>query len=98
MLLKIRELQKKGYTDILKNHLKSLFYIYLIIFHRKIQSNQRKNLVAALRQCVKHIGSVLHCDGTMEKDNREKRAIFIQTCILYCIVLSILKIKHSHNN
>ena len=33
------------------------------------------------KESVKHIGSVLHCDGTMEKDNREKRAIFIQTCM-----------------
>ena len=43
---------KKPSTDFLKNHLKQLFYIYFIIFHRKIQSDPPKNLVAAFRQCV----------------------------------------------
>ena len=33
------------------------------------------------KESVKHIGSVLNCDGTMVKDNREKRGIFIQTCM-----------------
>ena len=42
---------KKPSTDFFKNHLKSLFYIYFIIFHRKIQSDPPKNLVAAFRQC-----------------------------------------------
>ena len=43
---------KKPSTDFFKNHLKSLFYIYFIIFHRKIQSDPPKNLVAAFRQCA----------------------------------------------
>ena len=33
------------------------------------------------KESVKHIGSVLNRDGTMVKDNREKRGIFIQTCM-----------------
>ena len=33
------------------------------------------------KESVKHIGSKLHCDGTMEQDNKEKRASFIQTCM-----------------
>ena len=33
------------------------------------------------KESVKHIGSVLNCDATMVKDNREKRGIFIQTCM-----------------
>ena len=33
------------------------------------------------KETVKHIGSKLHCDGTMNQDNKEKRASFIQTCM-----------------
>ena len=54
---------KKPSTDFLKNHLKSLFYIYFIIFHRKIQSDLPKNLVAAFRQCGHH--SPMYCQMSL---------------------------------
>ena len=61
---------KKPYTDFLKNHLKLSFYIYMIIFHRKIQSVHQRNLVAAFQHSGRQVSGVEYSGGIMTIDNQ----------------------------